>query len=1153
MLDTETRSAPLAFAALLQVRPHHLRSVQIERDFADPGASLHYVVTPFIAATAERLADGFRAGSTARAWRLTGDYGSGKSSFTLALARLGLGQKTQLPDGLGGYCAGQRFEPVLVVGEREPVGQSVLRGLRATAERCLGTLSEPLAAALDVAPEPPLVVAALEAVRTALARDAKAEGLLLILDELGKNLEFAAGQAQADDIYLLQHLAEIAARSGDKPFMVVAIVHQAIAGYASQLSSAHRREWEKVAGRYEEVVFSPPLEQAASLIAAALDVDLDACPLPYVRAAEWTMARAVEQKWYGTGVLAAAMSDLAPALLPLDPTVLPVISRAMRRFGQNERSLFSFLSSTEPHGLMAHAQQPLDGFSPYRLYDFFDYLHANFANLLGSGAHATRWNQVLEILRSADALSVEEEQVLKTVALLNVVDDPSLAPTRDAVTLAVAGDDKRAQVRVKAAIARLAQEARILYDRGAAGALCLWPHTSVDLDDAFAAAERAIGPIEQTFDHLKRLIRTDPIVARRHYVERGALRHFEMVCLDSAQFEEEVQAAPTIGTHAPDGRLILLLSATEQGRTEAWVRLSHCHLPDMTIVGLPRPTAGLETLLRDVLCWRWVRDHVPALAGDRFARIEVSRQLALAEERLGRTLGALVDVRGNAAAGIRWRDRDGEQQFASSRGFMGHLSDLCDQAFALCPRVSNELINRRTLSSAAARARSLLIEALATGADQPGLGLSADNTPPERAIYLSVLQAGAIHVKQGGRWEVRIPSVDDDPLLFAPALNEIGKILKAADKPVGYEVLATRLRGPDFGMRDGLIPLVIAIYLRACWHETAVYEDRTYLEQVGGPEFTRITKEPEYFEFQHCAIEGVRAEIYVQLGAALETHLSEKPALLDIVRPLMTFVGKLLPDHARRTGRLSPAALAARSALLSVRDPSALLFTHLPKAFGLSAIGPETLPDSEAVDHYVKAMAATIRELRDVYPRLLQRLAQALGAALETDHELGPQRPSILRRARALGPALVEPELRSFVLRLADERLDDVPWLESLASLVAQKPPERWTDADEEAFHQRLAFLSRRFRQVEAIHFPGQGEDDNAYRLTVTCADGREIERIFRTTAEQEAAILLAEAELAPLLAQTGRIGRIAAVRLLLAAPADADDADTAAPLGPIT
>jgi hypothetical protein len=1152
MLNTKTRARSARFDDLLKVRPHHLRSVQIERDFGDPHATIHYVVTPFIRATAERMADGFRSGSTARAWRLTGDYGSGKSSFALALARLGLADDKSLPAGLLDFTAHQRLEPVLVVGEREPVGQSVLRALHATAVRCFRRIPRALNVALDVAPEPPLVLAAVETLRATLIADGKASGLLVILDELGKNLEFAASRNEADDIYLLQHLAEFAARSGDKPVMVVAIVHQAIAGYAGQLTSAHRREWEKVAGRYEEVVFSPPLEQAATLIAAALDVDVEACPPALVRAAERTMTCAMEQNWYGKGVIPAAMVDMASSLLPLDPTVLPVISRAMRRFGQNERSLFGFLSSTEPFGLMAHAQRPLEEFKPYRLHDFFDYLAANFASLLGTGAHATRWNQIQEILRSAETRSTFEEEVLKTVALLNLIEDPSLPPTRDAIVLAVAGVDKRANDRVRAAITRLSDEARVLYDRGAAGALCLWPHTSVDLDEAFSEAERAIGPIEQTFDHLKRLVRTDPIVARRHYVEHGALRHFELICLDGKHFEDEVQSEIEPDVHSPDGRVFLLLSTTKKAREDAWDRLSKCSLPATTVVGLPRPTGGLDPLLRDVLAWRWVRDHVPALAGDRIARTEVSRQLALAEDRLSRTLGGLLDVRGSAATGMRWRDRDGERQFGSSRAFIAHLSDLCDSAYKCCPLVTNELINRRTLSTAAARARSLLIEALATSADKEDLGLSSEGTPPERAIYLSVLQKGRIHVQRNGRWEIRIPDGgEQDPLNFAPALNAVGTILKAADKPIGYEILAARLRGKDFGVRDGLIPLVIAIYLRACWHETAVYEDGSYLDQVGGPEFTRITKEPECFEFQHCAIEGVRAELYVQLGAALETRLSARPALLDIVRPLMTFVGKQLPDHARRTRRLSPAALAARGALLSGRDPSALLFAELPQAFELDPIGPKTLPGSAAVNRYVKALAAAVRELREAYPRLLLRLSEALGASLETDTDLETQRPAIMLRARALVPALVEPELRTFVLRLADGKLDGPAWLESLASFVARKPPERWTDNDEEEFHQRLSFFSRRFRQVEAIHFPGQGEDESAYRIAVTCADGRQVERIFRTTAEQESAIKLAEAELAPLLERAGRIGRIAAARLLLAGSDEEEsDAQGAPPTG---
>ncbi|MGO7388737.1 hypothetical protein ACCT20_36675, partial [Rhizobium ruizarguesonis] len=120
----------------------------------------------------------------------------------------------------------------------------------------------------------------------------------------------------------------------------------------------------------------------------------------------------------------------------------------------------------------------------------------------------------------------------------------------------------------------------------------------------------------------------------------------------------------------------------------------------------------------------------------------------------------------------------------------------------------------------------------------------------------------------------------------------------------------------------GLVPLLISIYLAVNWHRTAVYEDGTYLEQVGDREFSRIVKEPEHFQLQYCVVEGVRAEIFNRLAAALGmAGPRDGIDLLDVVRPLVTFVARL-PDHSRRTKQLSAATLAARNALLAGRDPT---------------------------------------------------------------------------------------------------------------------------------------------------------------------------------------------------------------------------------------
>ncbi|MFZ5731397.1 MAG: hypothetical protein ACOY4O_01590, partial [Pseudomonadota bacterium] len=64
---------------LFDIPTRFLRSVQIDRDFHDAAACKNYIVTPFMADAFLRIAEGLAAGSGRRAWRITGDYGVGKS------------------------------------------------------------------------------------------------------------------------------------------------------------------------------------------------------------------------------------------------------------------------------------------------------------------------------------------------------------------------------------------------------------------------------------------------------------------------------------------------------------------------------------------------------------------------------------------------------------------------------------------------------------------------------------------------------------------------------------------------------------------------------------------------------------------------------------------------------------------------------------------------------------------------------------------------------------------------------------------------------------------------------------------------------------------------------------------------------------------
>ena len=58
---------------LLNVSPHFMRSVNLERDFSDPSALDGYVTTTEAISHLGQISNGLRKGSGQRAWKITGD------------------------------------------------------------------------------------------------------------------------------------------------------------------------------------------------------------------------------------------------------------------------------------------------------------------------------------------------------------------------------------------------------------------------------------------------------------------------------------------------------------------------------------------------------------------------------------------------------------------------------------------------------------------------------------------------------------------------------------------------------------------------------------------------------------------------------------------------------------------------------------------------------------------------------------------------------------------------------------------------------------------------------------------------------------------------------------------------------------------------
>ncbi|MFQ3588521.1 MAG: hypothetical protein SNJ76_12785, partial [Fimbriimonadaceae bacterium] len=681
--------------------PRLLRSVHLEHDWYADDPTAGYVVGSAAADALSQILPATKPGPRPRAFTLTGPYGTGKSALALFLTDLVAGdavRQQRARESLGSVASlcpdDASFLPLLTTCRAEAVEELLADACHAAAKR---NKLAPSGNVPDLAER---------------AAESGYGGVLVVLDELGKALEHAAQNPQKADLFALQQLAELAARS-EFPIIVVGILHQSFAGYADGLDTATRNEWTKIQGRFRDLPFLPSEAMLAHLVAESIRAS------PQSASEIEEMARGVRRI---SGLWPASMEegaflDLAQRCWPLHPLTVAALPTLMRRFGQNERSLFAFLVE---RGLLVG--QPSHG-RGVLLADLFEHVSDWIGHGNRSRGAARRWRLALELLHSRPGWDDVEQDVLRTVALLTALG--TFAPfqaTTETITLALPGRE------VEGALRRLKDRSAIVHRRHL-GAWVLWEGSDVDVD---ALIDRARTEVSGRVDIARLLEDVGAMrspTAPKHYEETGTLRWFRPVVLT----DPDGISLPDPDADPLNGVLALAFGANPaaQARFETWA--SEQERPDLVVAVVHR-SPGFRSLAEELEAVRSVDRDAPELRGDRIAREEIASRKASLAAAIAAEAERLLDPSG--PDGCLFFHRGAEMAVESRRAFSRLLSVVCDELFPSAPLLKNELINRRSLSSAAAAARRDLIQAMLERAHLPKLGYG-DGYPPDRAIYES--------------------------------------------------------------------------------------------------------------------------------------------------------------------------------------------------------------------------------------------------------------------------------------------------------------------------------------------------------------------------------------------------------------------------------
>ena len=824
-------------------------SANIENGFAK---GMQYIVTPNAQNVVNNLINGFKTGI--HSYTIIGTYGTGKSSFLLAL-EADLDKKNRskylLNPKLLSECT--EFEILNIVGDYADL--SVLLGRKLNMEGASNSVLDEL-----------------KAYYQRLAKENKF--LLLVIDEFGKVLEHAAKNNPEQELYFLQKLAEFV-NVPSRNILLITTLHQNFSSYAKSLNEEQRNEWTKVKGRFKELVFVEPVEQLLYLAS---------CQRRGVHTAieDEDTFRGIFSLGQTTKFLKDTLSySTAKQLYPLDPFAAYVMTQAIQRYGQNERSLFSFLA--------AKGQGSLNEFKPqkcmtYNLGIVYDYIIYNFYSTL-KDVHfdSTSWSVIHSTIVRAEGLNIWASQremcdaieLVKAVGLLNLFGVASFHMTvkelacyaKDAMNISNAEHIINELIQVQ--LFRYAEyKQRVILFEG----------TDVNIEEEMIKAGNVVPKPVNYADELRVFFNKRVTPVKAHFYQRGTPRFFDYMILDSPM--DIVPSGDTDG-------VVELIFSTRNDALDSIKEFSREN-EHALVFAVFNNTKDIIGHLYEINKCDYILSKVLIDKNDKVAISEVKKHKEYEELKLNK---AITDNLFFYNKNVTWVYRGVEQEIMSHRDFNSLISHICDEVYYNTPIMNNELFNKHKLGSPIATARAKYLKALVGNSDEIDLGFAPDKFPPEKTIYYSLLRNTGLHV------EGRFTDVPNNNIRTVWDVCE--EFLRSTvNKARRISELLKILSSQPYKLKQGFLDFWIPTYFYMKRQDYSLYDVNTggYIPEVDLEVLALFQKHAADYEVKAFAVDGIRLAFFNQYRKFI--NLDDKEAIssdkfVETIKPFFIFYNRL--------------------------------------------------------------------------------------------------------------------------------------------------------------------------------------------------------------------------------------------------------------------
>ncbi|RSD28588.1 hypothetical protein [Mesobacillus subterraneus] len=696
--------------------------------------------------------------------------------------------------------------------------------------------------------------------------------LIIIYDEFGRFLQGLPSDLMNETMQDIQDLAEIADRETSLHFML--ITHKNLRQYFVGYNDEIAKEFQRVEKRLRQYNISSDQATFLKIAQVILTENLEHKPCIDPKLIPGMTKGIQTFPMFPILNVEDRQRVIIESLYPVHPATVYLLPKLSSVFGQNERTLFTFLESNETGGLQNHISKTNDYYLPYKL---FDYFFTSMEDTEISGSVSEEFVLYRKALTRVNTKEVDldvAESILKLISIWKICNlSIHQKLTTDFIQFAlILEDDVLAFTLKKLTDAKAIRFNPLTND---------WEiHTGsiVDLQQKIEKQKKSyvLSPevvckvllsdfkakyfFPNYFNDEHEMTR----FAKVTLVLESQLKHLNQFRLKNSRYDMNIYYI--IAENSSPKKILEYISNKQSSTKEVFV----VH---------PQTVKVIKSHLINAAILKEFMADKNLLAEDK----GILEEIKILQSETAFAIAKYINKLQRLDKDLLWYHVDGAQQPQSEKEISTWLSRICERLYPQTPKIVNDSFNRMNLSSQQKAGSKQVIDAILEHPKEEQFGISG--TGPAYAIYAAVF-------KNNEHFEENIHMMDYENIIYQPYAMLRQEILTLLErKPTGsFADLIRIFTASPYGIRLPVVPLLLVALLRDRWSEFMLYRNDIFVPGINGEKLYEILEEEgaENYRYTYEKIADNHLKFYNQLDSVFADFTEERLEGQNVSRLIQT-------------------------------------------------------------------------------------------------------------------------------------------------------------------------------------------------------------------------------------------------------------------------